>query len=457
MQFVSKLVFSVVGGLWLAFSLGCSDPDGTTAGVGGSTSVETGVSSGAGAGGATEAGGTTQTNNTATQVGGSSGSANGGASSSTVTSVETGGRTGAGGATPSSGDSGTSASGGASNSSSTSGATGGRTTIGGNTGSGGRTGTGGTTATTGTTGGANTGGATATRTSSSTAPPGTIKKWFGNIDTRGSIRSDFATMWDQFSPENAGKWGSVQGSSQNSFNWSSLDRMYKYCEDNKIIFKEHCFIWGSQQPNWVNNSNAETAVKAWMKAFCDRYPNTKIIDVVNEPLHPKPAYRDGIGGNGASGWDWIVNALKWAREACPNAILVVNDYNTIEYSSENTNIISLVNAVKKAGGPIDAVGCQAHDIAKVTQATMTNFGQKIIDQTGLPLHITEMDIGIADDNQQATRMKEFVTWAWTHPQITGITYWGYIVGATWRANTGLMTESGTKRPALTWLLSYLGR
>jgi endo-1,4-beta-xylanase len=88
---------------------------------------------------------------------------------------------------------------------------------------------------------------------------------------------------------------------------------------------------------------------------------------------------------------------------------------------------------------------------------MTSYGQKIIDQTGLPLHVTEMDIGIADDNQQATRMKEFVTWAWENPDIKGITYWGYIVGATWRSNTGLMTDGGAKRPALTWLLDYLGR
>jgi endo-1,4-beta-xylanase len=264
-------------------------------------------------------------------------------------------------------------------------------------------------------------------------------------------------MWDQFSPENAGKWGSVQGGGQTSFNWSSLDKMYKYCGDNKIVFKEHCFIWGAQQPSWVNDSNAQTAVKAWMKAFCDRYPDVKVIDVVNEPLHPQPAYKTGLGGAGTSGWDWIVNALKFAKEACPNAILVVNDYNTIEYSSENGRIISLVNAVKAAGGPIDAVGCQSHDIAKVSQATMTSYGQKIIDQTGLPLHITEMDIGITDDTQQAQKMKDFVTWAWENPKISGITYWGYIVGATWRDGTGLMTDAGVKRPSLTWLLSYLGR
>jgi endo-1,4-beta-xylanase len=41
--------------------------------------------------------------------------------------------------------------------------------------------------------------------------------------------------------------------------------------------------------------------------------------------------------------------------------------------------------------------------------------------------------------------------------VKGFTYWGYIVGTTWRANTGLMTSSGTKRAAMTWLMSFLGR
>lgn len=436
MHFLSKLAFSVTGALWVMSLAACDQQgDGQASGVGGSSVVAKG-GSGGGAGGVKGTGGSS-----ATESGGAQGSggvtASGGSRSETGGASATGGTAGTGGAmTADAGiDVGRPRNDGAIN-----GPDGRAMGAGGAAGDTGPTGTGGTPGAGGSTG---------------TAGP--IKKWFGNIDTRSAIRSDFSKMWDQFSPENAGKWGSVQGGGQSSFSWGALDKMYKYCQDNNIVFKEHCFIWGSQQPNWVNSSNAEAAVKAWMKAYCERYPNTKVIDVVNEPLHPVPAYRDGIGGAGTSGWDWIVNALKWAKEACPNAILVVNDYNTIEYSGENGRIISLVNAVKKAGGPIDAVGCQSHDIAKVTQATMTSFGQKIIDQTGLPLHITEMDIGISDDNQQATRMKEFVTWAWENDKISGVTYWGYIVGATWRDGTGLMTDSGTKRPALTWLLDYLKR
>jgi endo-1,4-beta-xylanase len=326
---------------------------------------------------------------------------------------------------------------------------GGAIVLGGTLGQGGGSGNGGATVTNlGTGGTIDAGGSTA-----SVALP---KKFFGNIDTGNNVRSDFATYWDQFVPENAGKWPSVQ-SSAGVFNWGRLDAMYKYCDDHNIVFKEHCFVWGSSQPSWINNSNAVEVIQNWMKAFCERYPKTRIIDVVNEPLHAPPAYRDGLGGKGASGWDWIVNSFKWAHEACPNAVLVLNDYNIIEYSSEHTRIVELVKGIIAAGAPIMAIGSQAHDVSKVSLTTVQKYLADLISQTGLPVYITEMDLAIADDVQQAAVMKDLVTTFWNDPNVPGITYWGYIVGATWRSNTGLMTDTGAMRPAMTWLMDFLHR
>ena len=423
MHHLSKLALGIAASTLAAHSFGCSDPNIGSTGTGGSTPTQTG--GGIGSGGQSGTGGTS----------GSAGS--GGAS-------DTGGRLGAGGASTTTGTAGI----GGSNRPDGSPGVGGEYAIGGRTeiGTGGGMGMGGAQ---GVDGGASAGGSTGT--------PGTLKKYFGNIDTSGQIRSDFKSMWDQFSPENAGKWGSVQGGGQSSFNWSSLDAMYKYTQDNGIIFKEHCFCWGAQQPSWVNNSNGPAAVQAWMKAFCDRYPKVAMIDVFNESLHNSPAYKDGIGGTGTSGYDWLVNAFKWARAACPNAILLYNDYNTIEYASENSGVIKLINAVKAAGGPVDGVGCQGHDVGKVSASTVTTYVNNITSQTGLPVYITEMDVGEADDNTQMTKIKDVVTPLWANDKVAGFTYWGYIVGRTWRDNTGLMTDSGTKRPALTWLMSFLGR
>lgn len=41
--------------------------------------------------------------------------------------------------------------------------------------------------------------------------------------------------------------------------------------------------------------------------------------------------------------------------------------------------------------------------------------------------------------------------------VKGITLWGYVVGKTWKDGSGLLTETGEQRPAMTWLLDLLDR
>jgi endo-1,4-beta-xylanase len=286
-------------------------------------------------------------------------------------------------------------------------------------------------------------------------------KFVGNIDTRSQIRSDFTKYWDQFTPENAGKWGSVQGSGQGSFNWNTLDTFYKYCTDNNIIFKQHTFVWGSQQPSWTDsltNSNGPTAVQNWMKTYCQRYPKVQIIDVVNEPPpHTTPKYANAIGGGTNSTWDWIANAFKWAREACPNAVLVLNDYNNDELSGDAQHTIDIVKAIQKLGAPIDAVGCQTHGASNAPATTLKTNIDKIASSTGLPVYITEYDINQADDAKQQKQYQDHFTMFMSNNNIKGVTVWGYIVGATWQTNTGIMNSDGTMRSAMSWLMGFLGR
>jgi endo-1,4-beta-xylanase len=168
-----------------------------------------------------------------------------------------------------------------------------------------------------------------------------------------------------------------------------------------------------------------------------------------------PAYMNLIGGAGSSGYDWIVNAFKWARAACPKAILTLNDYNNIEYSSDSNHFISIVQAIKSAGAPIDAVGAQAHDAYKLSTSTVQGFLDNLATMTGLPVYITEYDINLADDSQQQMVMQSEFPMFWNDGNVKGITLWGYIVGATWEANTGLMTTSGTMRPAMSWLVDFV--
>src|SRR5690242_13995422 len=77
-------------------------------------------------------------------------------------------------------------------------------------------------------------------------------KFVGNV-TGSSVPSSFNTYWNQITPENATKWGSVEGT-RNSMNWSGADVAYNHAQANGYKFKFHTFIWGSQYPSWMTGS-----------------------------------------------------------------------------------------------------------------------------------------------------------------------------------------------------------
>jgi endo-1,4-beta-xylanase len=288
-------------------------------------------------------------------------------------------------------------------------------------------------------------------------------KFVGNITTRGQVDTGgrtFSTYWNQITPENEGKWGSVQSSGSSGFNWAALDAIYDYTQKNGIIFKEHTFLWGAQQPGG-GAGLTEDNVKNWMQQFCARYPKTALIDVVNEPPpHTTPAYANSIGGGTNTTWQWIANAFIWARDACPGAILILNDYNIIEWPNDNKHYIDIVKAIQALGAPIDAIGSQSHGLsgANPTTDTMKTLITKLHNDTGLPVYITEYDISQSDDQAQLTKYQEHIPFFLSTEWIHGITVWGWIYGSTWRqAPLSGLIRDGAPRPAMTWLMEQLGR
>jgi len=286
-------------------------------------------------------------------------------------------------------------------------------------------------------------------------------KFVGNITTQDQVDTDgktFSNHWDQITPENAGKWGSVQGTPGGGFNWGTLDAIYDYSEEKGIIFKQHAFVWGSQQPSGVPTQDQ---VINWIQSFCERYPNTKLIDVVNEPPpHTDPNYTNNIGGGTNGDWAWITNSFKWAREHCPGAVLILNDFNNIEWPNDNQHFIDIANTVLESGGPIDALGAQSHDLdhAQMTSQQVSNLLNKLHDDTGLPVYITEMDLDYTDDQQQLKAYQTYFPMFRDAEFVPGITIWGWIYGKTWSSapNSGLI-RNGQPRAALTWLMDELGR
>jgi len=281
-------------------------------------------------------------------------------------------------------------------------------------------------------------------------------KFLGNITTMYAVRSDFSNYWNQLTPENETKWASIEGT-RDVYKWETVDIQYKYCKDHKFPFKFHTLIWGGQYPSWMNNLSQNEQLEEiteWFDAVAKRYPDLEYIDVVNEALsgHAPAPFKNALGGDGVSGYDWIVKAFIMARERWPKAVLIYNDYNTFQYDTDR--FIDLLKKIVAAGAPVDAAGCQAHDLNDMSGASFKIVLEKIHNQTGLPILISEYDINKEDDQVQLTRFKEQIPVMWEADYVAGITIWGYIYGSTWVDYSGLI-KNGVERPALKWLREYM--
>lgn len=284
-------------------------------------------------------------------------------------------------------------------------------------------------------------------------------KFIGNV-IGSYIPSNFITYWNQVTPENDGKWGNVEVN-KDVFVWDSLDRIYNFAIENKLLFKFHNLVWGKQQPKFLNNLDSVQQVQQveqWIRLCGERYPKASFVDVVNEPLRTKsdpyyPPYYKAIGGEGKTGWDWVIWSFEHARKAFPNSKLILNEYNLLNGQRPVDTFIQIVNLLKERN-LIDGIGCQGHNLEQTDTATINKNLEKIV-KLGLPIYISEYDVDFADDAKQLEKYKEQFSIFWNCEAIKGITFWGYVQNETWRTNGYLVRTDGTERPALKWLKEYV--
>ncbi|RNC83902.1 MAG: T9SS C-terminal target domain-containing protein [Balneola sp.] len=303
-------------------------------------------------------------------------------------------------------------------------------------------------------------------------------KFLGNVYSAAQAPR-FEEYWNQVTPENAGKWGSVEGT-RDVMNWSQMDAAANLARENGFPFKFHVLVWGNQQPTWIKSlspSEQLEEIEEWFEAVAERYPDLDWIEVVNEPLHDPPnnsgansgtsdsgGYIDALGGNGETGWDWIITSFQMARDIFPDSVkLIINDYSILGNTQNTANYITIINLLKDRG-LIDGIGVQAHAFStKFANVSQLEFSLNQLAATGLPIQITELDIdgfpSGSDAQSDQTQLEEYeriFPLMWEHTSVEGITLWGWRDGH-WRSEQEayIMRPSEEERPALTWLRTYV--
>ena len=153
-----------------------------------------------------------------------------------------------------------------------------------------------------------------------------------------------------------------------------------------------------------------------------------------------------------------------ARESDPDAVLLINDFNT------SVSYEILLEGLLEAGVPISAIGIQSHQHQGYWGLDKLNNVLERFSRFGLPIHFTEntlisgaiMPAHIEDLNdwqvdswpstpegeeRQAREISEMYTTLFSHPLVEAITTWDFNDGCWLKAPSGFVREDNSEKPS----------
>ena len=277
-----------------------------------------------------------------------------------------------------------------------------------------------------------------------------------------SFKSVLLEDYNSITAENDMKMGNIF-MGPDTFDFSDGDAIVAYAKEHGLRVHGHALLWHPEYaiPDWLENfagtdeefeAHIENYVKTTVAHFAaetDENGNSIVSgwDVVNE-------YFDGADIRSTlftqrMGSDYIKRVFQWAREADPNVKLFYNDYNVV-IQTKRQAIINMANTFIAEGVPIDGIGMQMHINFDWPSASDISNAINEVANTGLLVHISELDIGANPNNDITTltsqraelqadqyqRVSYYYTENVPTNQQYGITIWGFRDQDSWRYDGG---------------------
>ncbi len=267
--------------------------------------------------------------------------------------------------------------------------------------------------------------------------------------------------------ENAMKW-QVLHPEPDRYDFSAGDALVAFSQIYRMAVYGHVLVWDYGYPAWV--TEGDRTRDEWIQLLCTHVKTVAshfrgqiyAWDVVNEAFENDGTLRKTIWMQ-AIGPEYIAMAFQWAREADPDALLILNDHYGEGLNAKSEAIYSLVQGLLKMGAPIDGVGMQMHlwlwgpPTSDELEANMQRLAGLDLD-----VHITEMDVRtqLSSDSEEmkmeaqadvyrqtlaaclaTQRCKVFVTWGLTDR-------YSWIPNSTGQPDAPLLfDENGQPKPA----------
>ena len=226
----------------------------------------------------------------------------------------------------------------------------------------------------------------------------------------------------------------------------------RWLRGNGFSVRGHCLIWAgwSWMPDDIYDikDDREALQERVTEHLRDEASALKgdltEWDVVNEPYWYDELQRR-LGKDAMVRWYQLVHRID------PAARLYINEYGILSYSSgygdsRLTEYESTIRFLRENAAPLHGVGVQGHFSWHLTPPTAVLERLDRLSALGMPIQITEFDVDITDEKQQADYMRDFMTAVFSHPAVNGIIMWGFWEGRHWRPDSALFRLDWSAKP-----------
>lgn len=236
---------------------------------------------------------------------------------------------------------------------------------------------------------------------------------------------------------------------ENRFDFAVADRLVGYAQAHGMHVRGHVLVFPSDLPLWMSRKDWTRAsllaalkfhIFTVMRHFKDKFPGViREWDVVNEPLDDNGELSRNLLTR-VIGADYVEQMLRFAREADPDALLFINEYNADQPNRRSGALVTMARDFVQRGVPLNGIGMQMH-LGMAGPVPSSAERVSMMDRyadLGLRVAITELDIGLlppygaASADQQQAGFQQIAQDCADLPACTGMTVWGVGDALSWR-------------------------
>ena len=247
--------------------------------------------------------------------------------------------------------------------------------------------------------------------------------------------------------ENNMKFGNLRPNKK-FWNWSDIDLLIKFANENNMRVKFHTLFWHQQNPPFLSSSwtrdEALAVMDEHITTILSRYKGIiSEYDIVNEMFNEDGTMRENIWYK-TIGPDYIEHALKKAREIDPGAKLYLNEYSNEEKGHPKADAMyNFVKELKEGGIPIDGVGMQLHlDTTIPCNADAIRENLERYNDLGIEISFSELDIripigenSVGQEKVQEEMYRTMYRLAKEMPNVKSVILWGITDKHSWVPST----------------------